>query len=59
MMPYIYRAVDTYKNESKDTKVSITQLTNTTDETVGSRSHTGVLNHNIAAKELVDIIKNL
>lgn len=59
MMPYIYRAVDTYKKESKDTKVSIAHLTNTTDETVGSRSHPGVLNHNIAAKELVEVIKNL
>lgn len=59
MMPYIYHAVDTYKKESKDTKVSITQLTNTTDETVGSRSHPGILSHKIAAKQLVDVIKNL
>lgn len=59
MMPYIYHAVDTYKKQSKDNKVSITQLTNTTDETVGARSHPGVLNHRIAAKELVDVIKNL
>ena len=59
MMPYIYHAIDIYKKESKDTKVSITQLTNTTDETVGSRSHPGLLSHKIASKQLVDAIKNL
>ena len=59
MMPYIYHAVDTYKKESRDTKVYITQLTNTTDETIGARSHPGVLNHKAAAKDLVDAIKNL
>lgn len=59
MMQYIYRAVYKYKMKTKDNNVSITQLTNTTHETVGSRSHPGLLNHKIAAEQLVDIIRNL
>ena len=59
MMQYIYNAVNQYKNEFNDKNVFITQLTNTTEETVGSRKHPGKLNHKIAADELCDFIRNL
>lgn len=56
MMPAIYRAVDTYTKKTGDKMVSIVQLPNTTDETVGSRYHPGVLAHEQAAKELTAYI---
>lgn len=59
MMEYIYSAVDLYKNEFNDKNVFITQLTNTTEETVGARLHPGKLNHQIASKELVDYIRSI
>ena len=52
MMPAIYRAVDTYMIKTGDRKISVFQLPNTTEETVGSRSHPGILAHEKAAKEL-------
>lgn len=57
MMPSIYRAVDSYRNTTGDKKVSVFQLPDTTDETVGSRSHPGALSHEKAAKELTGYIK--
>lgn len=59
MMPAIYRAVDAYINKTGDKEVSVFQLTNTTEETVGSRSHPGVLAHEKAAKELTGYIKEI
>lgn len=59
MMQYIYNAVDKYKNEFNDKNVFITQLPNTTEETIGSRKHPGRLNHEIASDQLVDCIRNL
>lgn len=59
MMEYIYDAVTHYKREYNDDRVWITQLPETTDETVGSRMHPGVLSHRAAAKSLVNTIKNL
>lgn len=59
LMPAIYRAVDTYVKKSGDKKVSICQLPNTTDETVGSRCHPGVLSHERAAKVLTEYIKEI
>lgn len=59
MMQYIYHAIDVYKNEFDDRNIFITQLPNTTEETVGSRKHPGKLNHKIAAEQLFDYIKNL
>ncbi|MDO5517421.1 MAG: SGNH/GDSL hydrolase family protein [Clostridium sp.] len=59
LMEYIYEAVSFYKKEFNDKKVSIIQLTDTTDETVGSRKHPGVLCHKAASKLLADAIKNL
>lgn len=59
IMPAIYRAVDTYIKETSDKRVSVFQLPNTTDETVGSRCHPGVLSHKKAAKELTEYIKGI
>lgn len=59
MLPSIYRAVDTYTRETEDKKVSVFQLPNTTDETVGSRSHPGVISHKKAAEELAGYIREL
>lgn len=59
MMKYIYRSIEKYQNEFNDDKVFITQLPNTTEKTVGARKHPGKLNHEIAANQLLDFIKNL
>ena len=59
MMEYIYRAVDLYKNEFNDRNVSIVQLPNTTEETIGARLHPGKLSHEIASKQLANYIKEL
>lgn len=59
MMPSIYRAVDMYKKKTGDHKVSVFQLPNTTDKTVGSRSHPGTQAHEEAAKELTGYLKQL
>jgi len=59
IMPAIYRAVDNYKKNSGDIKVSVFQLPNTTDEAVGSRNHPGRLSHERAAKELIGYIKEV
>ena len=59
MMPAIYRAVDAYNKKTGDKKVSIFQLPNTTEETVGARSHPGILAHEKAAKVLTEYIKEI
>jgi hypothetical protein len=59
MLPAIFRAVDTYTKKTGDSKVSVFQLPNTSDETVGARSHPGLLAHEKAAKELTEYIKQL
>jgi len=59
MMPYIHRAVDRYVAKTGDKKVSVFQLPNTTDETVGSRSHPGALSHQKAAKELANYLGDI
>ncbi|OPJ64466.1 SGNH/GDSL hydrolase family protein [Clostridium oryzae] len=59
IMPSIYRAVDAYMKKIGDKKVSVFQLPNTTDETIGARSHPGVLAHKKAAKELTGYIKEI
>lgn len=59
MLPAIYRAADTYIKKTGDKKVSVFQLPNTTEETVGSRSHPGKLAHEKAAKELTWYIKEI
>ena len=59
MMPAIYRAVDAYTKKTGDKKVSVFQLPNTTEETVGARSHPGILAHEKAAKVLTEYIKEI
>lgn len=57
MMPAIYRAVDAYQKKTQDKKVAVFQLPNTTDQTVGARSHPGRLAHEKAAEQLADYLK--
>jgi hypothetical protein len=58
MMPAIYRAVDAYQKRTQDKKVSVFQLPNTTEQTVGARSHPGRLAHEKAAEQLSDYLKD-
>lgn len=59
LMPHIYRAVDFYAKSANDRMVSVFQLPNTTSETVGARSHPGLLAHEKAARELTEYIKEI
>lgn len=59
MMPAIYEAAAEYIKKTQDKKVSVFQLPNTTSETVGSRSHPGILAHEKAAKELSAYLKEI
>ncbi|WP_373425823.1 SGNH/GDSL hydrolase family protein [Paenibacillus endoradicis] len=59
MMPAIYRAVDSYVQKTGDNKVSVLQLPNMTEDTVGSRSHPGALAHERTADELSRYIREL
>ncbi|MCM3785365.1 SGNH/GDSL hydrolase family protein [Neobacillus mesonae] len=59
MMPAIYRAVDTYRSQSGDHKVSIFQLPNMTEATMGARSHPGTLAHEAAAGALTGYIEGI
>lgn len=57
MMPAIYRAVDSYQKKTGDQRVSVFQLPNMTEETVGARSHPGTRAHQHAANELTGYLK--
>lgn len=57
MMPSLYRAVEEYQKSFGDRKISIFQLPNTTDETIGARWHPGKASHEKAANELTDYLK--
>lgn len=59
MLPSIYRAVDAYTKDTGDKKISVFKLPNTTEETVGSRQHPGILSHEKAAKELTEYLKGI
>lgn len=59
MMSAIYRAVDAYKKKTKDRKVSVFQLPNTTEATIGSRNHPGLLAHTKAADELTQYLREI
>lgn len=59
MMPAIYRAVDAYIKKTGDQKVTVLQLPNMTDETVGARTHPGALAHEEAAKALAHYLKEI
>jgi hypothetical protein len=57
LMPAIYRGVEEYQKHSGDKRVSVFQLPNTTDETIGARWHPGKLAHEKVARELSDYLK--
>lgn len=59
IMPAIYRAVDAYVKKTGDRKVSVFQLPNMTEETVGARAHPGAAAHERAARELAGYIRPL
>ncbi|WWM61394.1 GDSL-type esterase/lipase family protein [Paenibacillus tundrae] len=59
MMPAIYRAVDIYMKETGDRSVSVIQLPNTTSETVGARTHPGMLSHKRAAETLTEHLRGI
>lgn len=59
MMPAIYRAVDAYTKQTGDRKVTVFQLPNTTEETIGARSHPGRLAHERTAHALSAYIREL
>lgn len=59
MMPAIYCAVGAYTKKTGDKKVYVFQLPNTTEETVGARSHPGILSHKNSAKALTAYIKEI
>ncbi len=55
----IAEAVNEYRRQSKDRKTFFLQLPDTTDETVGSRSHPGPKSHEQSAKILAAFLKSL
>ncbi len=57
LMPFIYHAVEEYQKYTGDKRVSVFQLPNTTEETIGARCHPGKAAHEKAAKELTDYLK--
>lgn len=57
MMPAIGRAVDKYKKQTGDDRVSVFQLPEMKDETVGARNHPGKLAHEQAANALAGHLK--
>ncbi|SEU09798.1 SGNH/GDSL hydrolase family protein [Paenibacillus sp. NFR01] len=59
LMPAIYRAVDAYVKQTGDRNVSVFQMPNMTGETIGARSHPGVLAHEQAAEALAGYLKGI
>lgn len=59
MLPAINRAVDAYVGNTGDNQVSVLELPNTTDETVGARTHPGKPAHERAAVTLASCLKKL
>jgi len=59
LLPAILSAVDSYSKKTGDTLVSVFELSNITEETVGARYHPGILAHEKAAKELSDYMKQV
>lgn len=55
----IGEAVDCYKAETGDRRAAFLLLPDTTEETVGSRSHSGKKAHALAARVLADTLKTL
>ncbi|MEK3878409.1 SGNH/GDSL hydrolase family protein [Paenibacillus sp. FSL M7-0420] len=59
LMPTIYRAVDEYMRSTGDKNVSVFQLPNVTNETMGARTHPGLPAHEQTAGELSGYIRGL
>ncbi|MEK4663667.1 SGNH/GDSL hydrolase family protein [Priestia sp. FSL H7-0729] len=59
MMPAIYRAVDGYTKKTGDRKVTVIQLPDTTEETVGARTHPGELSHRRTAEVLAEYVRGM
>jgi len=59
MMAAVYHAIDVYTKKTGDKKVSVIELPNTTEETLGARSHPGMLSHENSAKVLTTYIKEI
>ncbi|WP_339261565.1 SGNH/GDSL hydrolase family protein [Paenibacillus sp. FSL R5-0713] len=59
MMPAIYRAVNAYTKKTGDRKVTIIQLPDTTEETVGARTHPGELSHRRTAEVLAEYVRGM
>lgn len=59
MMPAIYRAVNAYTQKTGDRKVTIIQLPDTTEETVGARTHPGELSHRRTAEVLAEYVQGM
>lgn len=59
LMPAIYRAVDEYMKSTGDKNVSVFQLPNVTNETMGARTHPGLPAHEQTARELSCYIRGL
>lgn len=55
----IAHALDTFRKETGDTRISFLQLPNTTEETIGSRFHPGVRSHERAAGVLSEYLKSI
>lgn len=52
-------AINSYRKQTGDSKVSFLQLPATTDETVGARNHPGLLSHERSARLLIEYLKGL
>lgn len=59
MFPAISHAVENYRMQSGDERVSILQLPDTTEETIGARYHPGIPAHKKAAEVLSIYLKKL
>lgn len=56
LFSYLQEAINQYQNQSQDAKVALIRLPEATEETIGSRSHPGFLNHKEAAETLQKIM---
>lgn len=59
LMPAIREAVEANCEKSKDRKVSVLELPDTTEATVGARMHPGSLSHKRAAEVLSAYLRSL
>ncbi|PYY29117.1 SGNH/GDSL hydrolase family protein [Paenibacillus illinoisensis] len=59
MMPAIYRAVHRYTKRTGDRRVSVLQLPDTTEQTIGARTHPGELSHRRAAETLTEYLQGI